>query len=178
MKIHENRAGRDKQAGNSRQWDSSANATDGTAFIKSVEWATTWRRRCIGLLGRERLGRDRAMLIVPCRAVHTCFMRFKLDIVFFSRDCRVVRTAWNVGPWRMVHGGRRARGVLEMEAGWFSRQRLTEGDRLVLGRSTVKIISRGRMERQGDSFPGGFSAADGGRCSRGATASKTSCPSW
>jgi uncharacterized protein len=107
-------------------------APDGTTLVENAEWAGTFLKRCMGLLGRAAPGRGCGLLLAPCRAVHTCFMRFSLDLFFFSRDYHVVRAVRNVGPWRFVYGGRRAWGVLEVQAGHGPRERVGEGDRLVL----------------------------------------------
>ena len=45
------------------------------------------RRR--GLLGREGLGEDAALIIAPCNGIHTWFMRFTIDVVFVDKAGRV-----------------------------------------------------------------------------------------
>ena len=64
---------------------------------------------------RGQLGRRHAvpMLIAPCSAVHTCFLRFPLDLVFLDADCTVLKVAENVPPWRFV-ACRGAKAVLEL----------------------------------------------------------------
>jgi uncharacterized protein len=108
---------------------------DGLPLVRDVEWGSGFRRRACGLIGAESLSTDRGLVLVPCRAIHTWFMRFSLDIVFFARDGRVVRIVTGVKPFRFVWGGRAAWGVMEMQAGWFHRARLEEGDQLVFKNS-------------------------------------------
>jgi hypothetical protein len=57
-------------------------------------------------------------------------MRYALDLIFVSRDYRVVRVVESVRPWRVAFGGRAAWGVLELQAGWFSCRDLAPGARL------------------------------------------------
>ena len=105
--------------------------SDGTVLIDRVEWVDGFFGRCRGLIGRSTIGQDRGMALVPCKAVHTCFMRFSLDVIFFSRDFYVVHIAKNILPYRIACGGRKAWGVVEVQSGWFPWDRLKEGDRLV-----------------------------------------------
>ena len=64
---------------------------------------------------RGQLGRRQPvpMLIAPCSAVHTCFLRFPLDLVFVDADCNVLKVAEGVRPWRFV-ACRGAKAVLEL----------------------------------------------------------------
>ncbi len=102
--------------------------------VESVDPALTVWARFLGLMGSPPLGSGRGMFLAPCAAVHTLCMRFALDLIFLSRDLRVVRVAPAVGPWRMALGGRGAWGVLELQAGWFPCQRLAPGIRMTFER--------------------------------------------
>jgi len=104
---------------------------DGLSLVRNVEWGSGSWRRARGLIGATSLSTDQGLVLVPCRAIHTWFMRFALDIIFFSRDGRVVRMAAQVKPFRMVWGGWPAWGVMEMQSGWFPWSHLNEGDQLV-----------------------------------------------
>ena len=107
-------------------------AKDGTTLIGDVEPVFSLFRRMKGLLGRESLGPGRAMLLSPCNSVHTFFMKFSLDLVFLDRSLAVRKIVRNVPPNRVVFGGRGARSVLEMEAGWLAGQAVARGDRIQL----------------------------------------------
>ena len=104
---------------------------DGLPLIHNVEWGSGSWRRARGLIGAASLSADHCLVLVPCRAIHTWFMRFALDIIFFSREGRVVRMAEQVQPFRMLWGGWSAWGVMEMQAGWFPWGQLQEGDQLI-----------------------------------------------
>ena len=65
------------------------------------------RRR--GLLGRDDLAAGTAMVLAPCNAVHTCRMRFPIDVVFAARDGRVTRSCGGWPPGAPPRRSRRSR---------------------------------------------------------------------
>lgn len=103
---------------------------EGTTVIPRLLPATRFHQRFLGLMGRRGLEPGQALLLCPCRAIHTWFMRFPLDLLFLDSEGRVVRIARHVKPWRMVWGGRRAASVVELQAGWLEPAAVRLGDRL------------------------------------------------
>lgn len=95
--------------------------------LASLEVADSRGSRRRGLLGRD--GIEGALLLRPCRSVHTLGMRFPLDVAWCDRELRVLRTA-SVGRHRMTLPVWRAGAVLEAEAGAFERWGLAVGDLL------------------------------------------------
>jgi len=95
--------------------------------LAAAELAADRRARRRGLLGRD--GVTGALVIDPCRHVHTIGMRFALDVALCDRDGVVLRTCRLV-PWRLAPLVRGARLVVEAEAGAFERWSLRAGDRL------------------------------------------------
>ena len=95
--------------------------------LASLEVAETRPDRRRGLLGRD--GIDGALLLQPCRSVHTVGMRFPIDVAWCDRDLVVLRTA-RMARHRMSRPVLRARAVVEAEAGAFARWGLAAGDRL------------------------------------------------
>ncbi len=104
------------------------NDRTGESIAGSVEIAATRASRRRGLLGRDSLERSAALVLAPCFAVHTAFMRFSIDVVFVNRDGLVRRVA-TLPPWRMaaVIG---ASAVIELAEG--SARDVRVGDRLYL----------------------------------------------
>lgn len=80
--------------------------------------ADSFWKRGIGLMGRRSLEAGTGLLLRPCKAIHTCFMRFPIDVIFLDAANRVVMTRQQVAPWRMIRGGRQARSVIEVQSGW------------------------------------------------------------
>jgi len=107
------------------------NASTGLVVAGHVELAMTRAARNKGLLGRDALARDRALLIAPCWSIHTWFMRFPIDVIFLARDGRVMKTRAAIGPWRMALA-LGAYAVVELAAGAVANSQLKTGDRLEL----------------------------------------------
>ena len=95
--------------------------------LATAEVADSLPKRSKGLLGQD--GYEGAMLLPRTRMVHTMGMRFPIDVAFCDRDLVVVGVA-ALRPWRMSMPRRRARAVIEAEAGAFGRWGLCVGDRL------------------------------------------------
>jgi uncharacterized membrane protein (UPF0127 family) len=78
--------------------------------------ASTRRSRGRGLAGLDGLPAGHALLLEPCRSVHTFGMRFDLDLLWLDAAGAVVRRDVAVVP-RRVRSCRRARAVVECRAG-------------------------------------------------------------
>ncbi|UIF87027.1 DUF192 domain-containing protein [Cupriavidus sp. UYPR2.512] len=81
-----------------------------------VSVAATTRERMAGLLSRESMAPDEALLLSPCGAVHTFGMRMSIDVVFLDKRQRVLAVHPCVGRQR-VRAHWRARQTLELGAG-------------------------------------------------------------
>lgn len=93
--------------------------------LASAEVADTKAARSRGLLGRRSL--DGALVLQPCRWVHTLGMKFPIDVAFLDSDGMVVRIS-RMRRHRMGLPVAHARTVLEAEAGAFGRWGLHVGD--------------------------------------------------
>jgi uncharacterized membrane protein (UPF0127 family) len=102
-----------------------------TAVATAVELASTRATRRRGLLGRDSLDPSSALVLTPCLAVHTAFMRFPIDIVFLDQDGFTVKLVADLQPWRMAAAAR-AHSVIELAAGTLRRHAIALGDRLYL----------------------------------------------
>ena len=78
--------------------------------------ASTRRARGRGLAGLDDLPADHALLLEPCRSVHTFGMRFALDLLWLDAAGNVLRQDAGVAP-RRVRSCLRARAVVECRAG-------------------------------------------------------------
>ena len=93
--------------------------------LASAEVATGRRDRRRGLLHRDCL--DGALVLRPCRWVHTLGMRFPLDVAYVDRDGNVVK-AVRMARHRVGLPVTNATWVIEAEAGAFERWGLSTGD--------------------------------------------------
>ena len=96
-----------------------------------IQLADSPLRRLKGLLGRKRLEPDEGMLITHCRCVHTLFMAFPIDAVFFDKEGSILGLCENLKPFRFSPYFWKAWGVLELSAGGVRRCQLKPGQRLV-----------------------------------------------
>lgn len=103
---------------------------DGVVVIAEIRTAVRFHERLLGLMGRAPLGPGRGLLLRPCRAIHTAFMRFPIDVIFLDASHRVVRRVNGVCPWRLVWGGWRAESVVELQTGWLPAGAVRAGDAL------------------------------------------------
>lgn len=76
-----------------------------------VAEANTFMKRFLGLMGRKES--YYGLLLDPCNSVHTCFMRFNLDVLFLDRDNRIVAIRHAMKPWRATSIVKNAHKVLE-----------------------------------------------------------------
>jgi uncharacterized protein len=104
---------------------------DGSSLCERCVLADTPLRRLKGLIGSAGLAPGQCMLVTPAPAVHTCFMRFPIDVVFVDRELRVVGVAPELRPWRLARRAR-ARAVVELAAGEAARRGVRIGERLML----------------------------------------------
>lgn len=95
--------------------------------LASLEVASNASSRGRGLLGRDHF--TGALLLRPAMSVHTLAMRFDLDVAFCDADL-VVLEVIRMRRWRLGLPRRKARAVIEAEAGAFERWRLVAGDEL------------------------------------------------
>ena len=93
------------------------NASLNTLLADRVGVADTRATRAVGLLSRTGLERGEALWIVPSRGVHTCGMRFTIDVLALDEAGVVIDCVSNLKPWRLRLPRRGTAGVLELPAG-------------------------------------------------------------
>ena len=93
--------------------------------LASAEVLSGRRNRAKGLLGRDAV--DGAVVLRPCRWVHTVAMRFATDVAYLDRSGVVVKTV-HMPCHRIGVPVFRASTVVEAEAGAFARWGLRVGD--------------------------------------------------
>ena len=102
----------------------------GEMLAAQVENAKTFGARLKGLMFRASLAPKQALLLDPCPQIHTCFMRFNIDVVFLDKENRVVAVLENLKPWRMSQFYTQARRTLELPGGCLQ-NRVQAGDELI-----------------------------------------------
>ncbi len=97
----------------------------GDDVLAAADVAESRAARRRGLLGRECI--DGALVLRPCRSVHTLGMKVPVDVAFCAADGTVLRVL-TLRPWRVTPFVARAAFVVEAGAGCFERWRLGVGD--------------------------------------------------
>lgn len=97
----------------------------GDDVLAAAEVAETRRARLRGVRGRDDL--EGALVLRPCRQVHTVGVRFPIDVAFCDAEGRVL-CCTTLRPWRISRWVAGARFVVEARAGAFERWRLAVGD--------------------------------------------------
>jgi uncharacterized membrane protein (UPF0127 family) len=93
--------------------------------LAAVEVAETARARRRGLMHRDRL--DGALVLRPCRNVHTVGMRFPIDVAFCDREGYVLHIS-RLRPARLSRPVVRAYFAIEAADGSFDRWKISPGD--------------------------------------------------
>ena len=106
------------------------NTSTGTVLANRVGVAATRASRAVGLLSRSGLEPGEALWIVPSRGVHTCWMRFAIDMVALDGSGIVIDRVTNLKPWRVRLPRRGTAGVLELPVGTLSRSGTDIGHRI------------------------------------------------
>jgi uncharacterized protein len=107
------------------------NATRKIVIATTVEGAFDSASRKKGLLGRDGLADEAALVIAPSNAVHMFGMRFAIDVLFARRDGEVVKRVIGLERWRVAIAWR-AFAAIELRARHPAVAATAVGDRLVI----------------------------------------------
>jgi uncharacterized membrane protein (UPF0127 family) len=112
----------------------------GMVIVEQLEVADGFWSRMAGLQFRRSLPTGAGLLIVPCSAVHTCWMRFAIDLVGIDRFGNVIAVKKHVKPWRIAVLPRGVYAILELPPG--TAHQIHAGDELCLLRSDGRASLR------------------------------------
>lgn len=76
--------------------------SDGAVLLPHLELATTFWSRLVGLQFRRSLSPDQGLLLKPCSSLHSCFMRFPIDVIMLDHENRVLKVRRRLPPWRAM----------------------------------------------------------------------------
>lgn len=111
------------------------NSSRQTIIASDVGVALSRRDRSRGLIGRDGMREEEALVIPRCRQVHTFGMRFAIDVLFVGRDGAVMRVCSDMPPRRISPIAWRGRLAIELPAGTAERTGTSAGD-------IVRILDR------------------------------------
>lgn len=98
-------------------------------LASNVRVAKSFLSRLKGLMFIEEMKGFDGLLIEPCNSIHNCFVRFPLDVIFLSKENKVVHIIKSFKPWRFSLIYWRSVKVLELRAGTLN-DAVTVGDQL------------------------------------------------
>lgn len=113
------------------------NVTKGIQLTQKVALADNVLARSAGLLGTTQPDPDKALYLVPCKAVHTYGMKYSLDLVFLDTQGKVVKVVENLRPNQMTSLVPGANCALEFSPNTLAAGTIEVGDEL-----TVKADAR------------------------------------
>jgi uncharacterized membrane protein (UPF0127 family) len=105
---------------------------NGVVLIPYVVLANRFLRRLLGYMGKSAPACGVALYLNPCRSIHTCFMRFPIDIIFLDHHFHVVKLTYNLRPWRLALGPSSTQGIIEIPSGNGAIATIRIGDTLMI----------------------------------------------
>lgn len=89
--------------------------------------ARRFHQRLIGLMFSAQLPTDQAFFIPNCTSVHTCFMRYPIDLVYVDANGVITTLVAHVKPWRASRAKKPSKHVIELACGSIDRMGLLRG---------------------------------------------------
>lgn len=117
------------------------NMSTGVVVADRVGVADTRATRAVGLLSRSGLEPGEALWIVPSRGVHTCWMKFSIDVIALDEAGVVIDRVVALKPWRLRLPRRGTAGVLELPAGALDESGTALGHRIQFGQAEPPLDS-------------------------------------
>lgn len=124
------------------------NESRGTTLAAAEHARGPWKR-LVGLMGRAVFPAGSGLILAPCTGLHTCFVRFPIDLVYLRLD-RASPTDGHVAglraglrPFRIAPVC--ADLVVELPAGTIARTATAIGDRI-----TARPLADGRRRRHAE----------------------------
>jgi len=106
-------------------------AVNGKIIATRVKIADTFLTRLKGFLGRDSITHEEVLIIKPCNSVHTCFMKFPIDVIFIDGDGKILSMKKNMKPFRIkITPG--AASVIELHPGVIDENLITVGSMVEL----------------------------------------------
>ncbi|MCF7888001.1 MAG: DUF192 domain-containing protein [Candidatus Omnitrophica bacterium] len=107
------------------------NETKDVGIVSSAEVASGFFQRLFGLIFRNNIKDDQALIFYQAPSIHTFFMRFPIDIIFLDREMKVKRIVNSLSPWRVVFC-KDAYVTIELPVGKAKQNNISLGDKIEL----------------------------------------------
>jgi uncharacterized membrane protein (UPF0127 family) len=106
---------------------------DQRMIVENGRHADTYFSRLVGWIGKRQAQPGEGLLITPCNSVHMWMMSLPIDVVFLSREMKIVKAVPNLRPWKLLPvfcPG--AESALELPAGTIAAHQLRDGEVLCI----------------------------------------------
>lgn len=80
-------------------------------------FAKTFLERLKGLMFITNMEDNTALVLEPCNSIHTFFMRFPIDVIFASKEGKILHVIEGMKPFRISKIVKGARYVIEVPYG-------------------------------------------------------------
>lgn len=95
-------------------------------IIKAENYLT----KLLGLIVYNDLDTDQLMFLKNCGSIHTCFMRFNIDIIMVDNNQKIIKLIKNLKPWRFIFGSFNVKHIYEAKVGFVDNYNLKTDDNL------------------------------------------------
>lgn len=104
------------------------NVTKENIICSDGALANSFFSRLKGLIGKNELKINEGLCILPCKSVHTFFMKFSIDVIFVDKNGIVCKIAKNLKPYKISKYISKAQYVIELSSGMCNRFKIEIGD--------------------------------------------------
>lgn len=89
-------------------------------LASQVKVADDFIGRLIGLMFKKSMNGFDALLVVNTKSIHTCFMRYSMDLLFLDKKNKIIKISRYMKPWRCTLLYFSAVNALELKGGAIS----------------------------------------------------------
>ncbi|MDF2521859.1 MAG: hypothetical protein K0R84_2487 [Clostridia bacterium] len=108
------------------------NVSKDNLVLEKLKLADGFFSKFKGLMGAKKLNKSEGLMLLSCNSIHTCFMRFPIDVVFLNMDYEVIALKERLQPWRFVNFVKKAYITVEMPEGTIENKQVQVGDLLIM----------------------------------------------
>jgi hypothetical protein len=105
------------------------NTTQNKIIAKNAKIANNYFQRLKGLMFIRGMRGFDSLIFFNAPAIHTCFMRFAIDVVFLNKDNQIIKLVENMSPGKAVNCFQ-AKTTLELNTGVIDAMNMKINDKL------------------------------------------------
>lgn len=103
------------------------NANNGEWLADNVKEAKSFLKRLRGLMFTKHLPDGEALLIQPCRSIHTFFMNYSIDVLYLDSNNCVRAVSEEMLPRKMGKSSKGVLAVVELPSGTIAKTKTEVG---------------------------------------------------